>query len=172
MSDDQPTLPGMVIAEDKLTTISLLARKLEQLQDEAERLESELKKVVEEGRNIEEQLLPDLMNALSLSEVVTTSGKRLSIRTEYHPSIPKARYEEAMKWLRDHNMGGIIKTGCVVEPEFQEQLQKEGVPYTLKEAIHPQTLKALVKEQCETPDSKFPEDLFGVFKVSRAHMKG
>jgi len=157
--------------DDKLQAALILAKKMEELHDKAGQLAAQLEQVTEEGKHIEEVLLPDLMMELGLKDFTLSSGRKLVMKTDYYANVSKDRFAEARKWLEAHRMDAIIKTDLLVDKLHTSQLDTLCIPYQVKEGIHPSTLKALVKEQCELPNSTFPKELFGVHQVTRAIVK-
>lgn len=157
--------------DDKLQAALILAKKMEELHDKAGSLAAELERVTEEGKHIEETLLPDLMMELGLKDFTLSSGRKLVMKTDYYANVSKDRFPEARKWLEANRMDAIIKKGLIVDKLHEGQLENLNIPYLIKEEIHPSTLKALVKEQCELPNSTFPKELFGVHQVTRAIVK-
>ena len=107
--------------------------------------ETLLKNAKETYNQISEQTIPELMQQLELEEIKLRTGEKLSVAKVYHAKIPANREEEAFEWLRDNELGSIIKD-IVIK----------------KTNVHHQTLKAVVKERYE--DGKdIPEVLFGIY---------
>ncbi len=155
--------------DDLLSQITRFAKKLSLLNEQFDAKESELKRLADQIKDIREKTLPGLMASVGLTEFVA-DGVRYGIKQEYYASIPKARTAEAMKWLREHNMGGVIKEAVYVSPSDKPTLEQHGITFHSEEAVHPSTLKALVREQLEA-NNPFPKDLFGVFVATTAVVK-
>lgn len=155
---------------DKLGQIMALARKMEDLHLQQQEKIRELEVLSEEGKTIQEVLLPDLMSAVGLTELTLTSGRQIVIKPEVHTSITKANWEAAKQWLVANKMDAVIKAHCLVDAEKKESLQIMNIPFELKESIHPSTLKALVKEQL-ADNPRFPKELFSVFEKSMAMVR-
>lgn len=164
-----------------LKAISGIASRAKEVEAEIDALEQQLKAKNAELEEIETKRLPDAMAAVGLKEFVLTDGSKITVKPEYHASIPKARKIEAFQFLRDNEFGALIKNELAIEfgkgqdemaDEAYERLKGEfpDIPVTLGESIHAQTLKALVKEQFES-GSPLPEDLFGVHIITRAIIK-
>ena len=168
---DQLPLPGTEVQEDKLQILIALANRLEEQTDAIAEAEKALEVLKEESKNTEEVLIPQLMNELGLTELTLKSGRKIELKREFYPNITKAKTAEAMRWLREHGMGGIIKSAITIDAEHERELHRAGIPYELKETIHPQTLKALVREQITGGNTEFPKDIFSVFEVERAVVK-
>lgn len=167
LEEQQLTIPRvMPQQEDTLQTITNLARQLVNLQeqeaDQAKALEETQAKI----KDIAEKRLPTLLEAVGLTELRLNDGKKVTIKTDYYASPKAGAYE----WLRQHNMGAVIKETVVVDSSSKERLKEAGIGFESKEAIHPSTLKALVKEQIEA-GNEFPQELFGVHIADKVVVK-
>lgn len=166
----QLTIPGVVPEnDDTLASITRLARKLIEVQETVAERTALLKQAEDEEKLIAVGRLPDLMRSVGLTEL-TIEGKKISLRPSYYATIPAARSQEAMAWLRQRNMGGVIKESVEVGLDAVNRLDEVGIPYEVKGTIHPSTLRALVKEQIEN-DPNFPRELFGAHVVEKASVK-
>jgi len=143
-----------------------------------ERIEAELAAARADYLRVEREDLPELMREVGLSHLTLTNGVEVIVSEEVTASITEERRAAAHAWLREHNFGGLIKTLVTVpfgrgEEEDARRLASriaEEHEVALTETVHPQTLKAFVKEQVE--DGKpLPFDLFGVHPFSRAKIK-
>lgn len=167
----QLPLPGVVTEGDKLHQIITLATEFERILEQAVAKEAELKELDEKAKNISQTLLPDLLLSFGLSELKLRSGRTIAVVDDVFVSLTKAKRAEAFAYLREHGMGGVIKSELVVAESERQKLMDAAVPFQAEESVHPQTLKALVKEQLAVPNNTFPKELFGVFQSSRAIVK-
>lgn len=170
-------IPGQMVMErvvppedDNLATITKLSQRLIELSEQMDKQALDLKKTEDEIKDIADKRLPDLLNAIGLSELRMSNGRKVSLNTRYFASIPKAKAEEAFNWLRQHNMSGVIKEALTVPVAAKTQLMEKGIPFQVDASIHPSTLKALVKEQIEAGND-FPRELFGVFVADTVVIK-
>jgi hypothetical protein len=140
--------------------------------------EATLARLKEDYRRIEQEDLPELMREVGLSKLTLTNGIDVSVSEEVTAAITEERRAAAHAWLREHNFGGLIKTVVTVpfgrgeEEEARRMAERiaEEHECALEEKVHPQTLKAFVREQVE--DGKpLPFELFGVHPFSRAKIK-
>lgn len=156
-----------------MTTETILEalRQLKAAKDTREAMEQNLKDVTTLITDFEERLIPEMMMAMGLSEFTTAEGLKITLSKYYSAKIPAEKQAEAFAWLEENGFGGLIKSNYEVpfsrddherSKRFAETLDAAGVDYSLKEAVHPQTLKAWVKEQVES-DKPVPTDLFGVY---------
>ena len=92
---------------------------------------------------------------------------------------PKDNMESAYKWLRDNGYGDLIKNEIAVpfgrgEDERANDLLKtlvnNGYEPNQKTVVHPQTLKAFVKEQLES-GKELPLDLLGAYAGQKTVIK-
>lgn len=162
--------------------IARLASKQATLAEEISVLEAAVKEKKKELQRVEEQDLPEAMDAIGMSEFTLTDGTKISIKTFYNASIPGERKEEAFTWLDENGHGGIIKTDVSVAfgrgeleiarafVEFARGFNEAAIDPELEQGVHWQTLRSFVKEQIEG-GSALPLDLFGVFVGRKAHLK-
>ncbi len=99
------------------------------------------------------------------------NGAKVQVKPFYAGKISDENKEEAFKWLRQHGFGSLIKRE--ISAKFGkgqdklatmalEALEKLGCDPGDKTSVHPQTLKAFIKEQVEA-GKNLPTDLLGVF---------
>lgn len=168
----------MEIPGSPIHQIHNLLEKKEDLEQKISEQEKLIKKDKELLRELTENLIPDLMNEMGLSEFKTKDGKTVSIEKFYSASISKDRFETASEWLRETNNDGIIKHEILVpvgrETELLEKvtaiLSEAGVGFENKESVHHSTLRAFVKERIEN-GQPLPLDLFGVHIGTRVKVK-
>jgi hypothetical protein len=156
--------------DDTLSTITRLGRKLVELLDTKAQQTAQLETIDDAIRDIAEKRLPDLLEAVGLTELQLTSGQKIQTKVDYYASIPKGTASAAFLWLRSKNMGAIIKEVVTVSPNQKEYLTSVSVPFEVVESVHPSTLKALVKEQIEA-GNEFPRELFGVHVANKVVVK-
>lgn len=153
----------------------LLLDQIEKERDAAQQLE----KAKAARLRTEREDLPMLMEELGLSELTLDSGERITLKEDVFANITEVRAAAAMRWLTENNFSGIIKTQLKVDfarAEYDEALtalnllKEEGYQPELKEGVHPQTLKAFVREQLEA-GTNIPFDLFGVQPFNKAIVK-
>lgn len=142
-------------------------------------LEEELKEAKGEHREIEREMLPELMAELGLSEFTLSSGKTIKVEADVTCSITEKNRNLALRWLRDNDFESLIKTEVkVVMPrgeyesamKLAEELSQNYDGVEAKESVHASTLKSFIKEQMaegRTP----PIDLFSIFAFNKATVK-
>jgi len=143
------------------------------LESRISEIETELKSVKEGHRRQSQEIVPNMMAELEMESFTLDNGYKVSIKDTYFASIPEASLHSCFEWLRQNNLDGIIKT--VVAANFGKGEDKEaqkvldllteaGVVADVKSTIHPQTLKAFVKERI-TKGLEFDMEMFGATVV-------
>ena len=163
------------IKVDDLTNISQLSRKLTQMEDQIEHLESELKIRKDELRKLSEDTLPNALLEQGLSEIKLTDGTTLSVENYYSARITDETRDAAFKWLQENELGDIIKNTVSASfgreendaaQELMAKLEEEGHDLVQKKWVEPMTLKATVKEQVEKGVA-LPLETFNVYIVQK-----
>jgi len=135
--------------------------------------ESMLKDYKERHRRQSQEIVPNMMAELEINSFELDNGYKVSIKDSYFASIPEANLYACFEWLRGNGLDGIIKTvvaanfGKGEDQEAQkvlDMLTEAGVVADVKSTIHPQTLKAFVKERI-TKGLDFDLELFGASVV-------
>jgi|TARA_R110000787_G_scaffold159232_3_gene273005 hypothetical protein len=163
-------------SDDKLGTVSALARSQLRLHEQVLASDAETKRLKEELRAIQEDLLPAAMTELGLHSVELRDGSKVSVKTFYGASINKETTEAAFDWLNGEGFGDLIKN--VVTASFSrgeengaqllaDELEGSGHRVSTKKWVEPMTLKAFVREQVEGGHD-LPQDLFNVFIGEKA----
>lgn len=163
--------------DQKLGAIAELARQQVLLEGEVADLEMILKNRKEELLKVRDDLLPAALAEVGMTSFTLTDGTKIDVKPFYDCHISEANRDAAFEWLRTNDHADLIKhelkasfgkgeeSDAVAAKQALEQL---GVEVSDKEAVHPQTLKAFVKEQVEAGAEGFPLDLFGAHVGSRA----
>ena len=164
---------------DALAKIALLSALLRGAEGNVANLTADLQEAKEEVRRLQEDDLPELMRELGLSEIKLEDGSKVTVVDEVDCNISEERRSRAHAWLTDNGFGGIIKSAITVEfgrDEHDEALAAAekisgvtGRAALLKEGVHPQTLKAFVKEQMAA-GATIPQELFGLRPYSKAKL--
>lgn len=136
-----------------------------------ETLENAIKEKKEHYRQITEEEMPALFDELGISSITLSTGETIGVEQTLHCGIPAHSHEQAMQWLRDNEHADLIKNELKLNfgksednyiGEFLELAEKLGLRYNKKEAVHPSTLKAFLREQMRS-GATIPQDLFGVY---------
>lgn len=167
----------IAICDEDLRSVVKLANeqtRLEELfaaqQALADETKVELTKLVE-------VLLPNKLQALGLSSLTLSDGREISIESEVYATISEEKRAAAFAWLTSTGNDGIIKHEYVCPfgkgqtdevKAFEELLNAAGVSFKSKRFVHPQTLKAFVREQLKSATKGFPLETFSVFEKKQS----
>lgn len=168
---------------EKMALLSRLCDRLEQEEKAVETAEAELKKAQERVRKLREHDIPDLMRSVGLKKLSTESGLDVSLREAVRATWPKdaERRTEAMEWLEQNGHGGLVKRQFIITfgrdeeawaKKFEDDLRKRKRELNLerKEAVHPSTLCAFIREQL-AEGAKVPMRAFSAFVQTFAEVK-
>ena len=177
MIDMEKDIP--VPKQEDLAGVAELGYRQVNLTAELAAIENELALKKEELRQVVEIELPESMLNLGLTSFSLSDGSKISVKTFYRGSIPKAREVEAFSWLRENGHDDLIKNevkctfgkGEDQAAEFlMAVLEEEKQDYENKKAVHPSTLKAFVREQLER-GNKLPLDILGVYVGQKSEIR-
>ena len=166
-------------SNSEISTVSNLAIKQLKLANEIAELEGAVKAKKEELRLTTEQELPDAMQQAGLTEIVLSSGEKISISEFYSAHISKANQEQAYQWLISNGHEGLIKNEVMLKfgrgesgivNETVSNLKARGLSPEVRQSVHPSTLKAFVREQL-TSGNDIPTEPFGIYIGTRATIK-
>jgi hypothetical protein len=142
-------------------------------------IELELQRAKATVRSFAENRIPELMRAVGVETITTSSGLVVGLKTNYRASPKVADRERAWAWLEEHGHGGLLKRNLTVgfgrgedelAAELLEQLQAKFSNVKEDRGVHPQTLKAWAKEMIESGQD-LPMDVFGVEVIESAVVK-
>ena len=162
-----------------LDEMASLARVMAEAEDAVRQQEASLKEAKEKARRLREETIPAAMQELGIDKLELNTGEKISVSQEVYASIPNEHRDDAFRWLNDNGFGGLIKVGVSSSygkgeqskaMELFQELQERGLNAKFDEGVHPQTLKAILKEQIST-GANVPLDLFGARPVWTAKIK-
>ena len=164
---------------DKVKSISELCNRLLDLQEQARRIEDNLKSKNDEIRVLSEQEIPNLMQEAGVSEFKLADGSSVSIKPFYAAKIPVSKTDEAFQWLTGNGYGDLIKNTVSLNfgksednlaNSLVEDLKSKGHNVSQKKKVAPQPFKAFVKEAIQNGQN-VPMDLFGVYISNKTTIK-
>ena len=168
MEEDQ----SLAINEiDNIANLSEEVIKLQQLEKNIKAKEQDLKSLKETAEKISVEVIPTLMGEMSLSSLKLSDGSSVEIKKIYGASIPVEKREAAFNWLRNNDLGDIIKNEITVSfgrnednkaGDYARLAQSQGYQPAQKLKVEPMTLKALLRERSEA-GKEMPSDLFNTF---------
>jgi hypothetical protein len=167
------------ITTDGLKTVSSLAQEVSNWEGKVAELDEQLKTAKAKLLELTDRDLPDMMAEVGITNFTLADGSKLEVKQTYGARIPVVHRDAAFAWLKEKGHDDIIKNLVSVPfgrgedslaTDFINLAQKNGYAPDQKKEVHPQTLKAFVKEQLEK-GQEVPMDLFGVFTGQRASIK-
>lgn len=135
--------------------------------------EESLKFLKDSLRIQQTEIVPGMMQELGISSFELDNGYKVSIKDEYYAKVPETYQFECFEWLRKNNLDSIIKTAVSLNfgkgedeqaQEVLDWMNNAGYVPNVKSTIHPQTLKAFVKERMSA-GLELPVDYFGASVV-------
>lgn len=165
-----------------LKSLANLTSKVVELDGRIAKGEDLLKGYNDLRKNLLEVDIPQAMDILELQDYTTTDGARVTIKERIHAHISVEHQPKAFAWLRKNKFGGLIKTKLSLAfgkdesalakkavAALKKSLGKSHMP-EVTEGVHPQTLKAFVKEQLEK-GKDLPMDLLGIHRQQIAEFE-
>jgi hypothetical protein len=174
--DDQTKMLG------KTENIQSLADQVERLntfQKEIETQEEALKQKKKDFEHLSGEVIPTMMAEMGLSHLKLMDGSSVDVKPNYSASITIANKDAAFQWLRDNNLGDIIKNEISISfgrnednkaADYAALASERGYQPTQKLKVEPMTLKALVRERIEA-GKELPTELFNVFVGNKTTIK-
>lgn len=155
-----------------LLDLTTTANEVLDLEARIEAREAELNALTKKRDHLTMSVLPDLMFGAQLSELKLVNGKTIVIKDDLRASIrtlatiqkikdPAERAaamfkrEQAIKWLRDNGLDGLLKTDVevhlgkgqeAVAHEAMRALEGVGVEPVMTQEVHAGTLSASLRE--------------------------
>lgn len=165
-------------ARFSLEEIVALGDKLEDFKKKRDAMTELLDAVNRDITLLETETLPEGLKNLGIRSLTLTSGAEINLVDVISASITDENRPQAHAWLRKEGHGDIIKNNVTVsfgkgEDQYADRLQQELLrmrddgelkfgDVIQKEAVHPSTLKAFVKQQVQD-GNEFPGELFKLY---------
>ena len=160
-----------VTQADTAKTLSDKVIELKNLEDEIENAEESLSKLKEKAKYISNIEVPQMMEEMHITKLKLKDGESVEIKKIYGASIPPENQDKAFTWLRNNGLGDIIKNDVTVTfgrgednkaADYAVLARGQGFEPVQKIGVHPQTLKAVVRERLEA-GQEMPSDLFKTY---------
>jgi len=167
------------IDQQGLTSVAGLARLIRDKEVKIEALETSLKESKKALQKLTDEEMPAMLAEIGISSFALDDGSTVEVKQTYGASILVQNRPTAFEWLRDHQYDDIIKNTVLCQfgrgeddqaSAFSTFAETQGFLPQQKTEIHPQTLRAFVKERCEAGE-EFPMELFGAWVGQRAVIK-
>jgi hypothetical protein len=167
------------IDQQGLTSVATLARTIRDKETLIESLEEQIKEEKKVLLKLTDEDMPAMLAEIGLSSFTLDDGSTVDIKQTYGASILVQNRPQAYDWLRDNGYDDIIKNTVACQfgrgeddlaSAFSAFAQQQGYTPEQKTDVHPQTLRAFVKERVEAGE-EFPMELFGAWVGQRAVIK-
>ena len=167
--------PQQVNEIDNVNSLSDYVIQLQSLEDEVKVLEENLKRKKEAADKISEEVIPEIMENMKLKTLKLQDGSAIEVKEVYSATIPVAQKESAFRWLRDNDLGDLIKNEITVSfgrgeddkaTQYAGLAEGQGYQPQQKLKVEPMTLKALYRERVESGDD-LPSEHFNLFKGNK-----
>ena len=164
---------------ENIQSLADQVQKLNTLDQELELMEKNLKQKKKDFEHLSGEVIPTMMAEMGLSHLKLMDGSSIDVKPNYSASITIANRDAAFQWLRDNNLGDIIKNEISVSfgrnednkaADYADLAKERGYQPTQKLKVEPMTLKALVRERIEA-GKEMPTELFNVFVGNKTTIK-
>ena len=164
---------------DNIQSLADQVENLEEVSSEIEDAEKKLKDLKKKQDHLSGEVIPTMMSEMGLSELKLQDGSHLKVSTSYKANITVANKEAAFNWLRNNQLGDIIKNEISVSfgrnedtraADYADLAKSHGFQPTQKLKVEPMTLKALVRERIEA-GKEMPTEIFNIFIGNKTTIK-
>ena len=152
-------------------TLSDEVIKLRNLEDQVKASEEHTRTLKEKARELSQIVIPQMMKEMNITKLKLKDGASIEVSNFYSAKIILEKQEEAFNWLRSNGLGDIIKNDVTVTfgrgednkaMAYATLAKGQGYEPVQKIGVHPQTLKAVVRERTESGQD-LPANLFNTF---------
>ena len=164
---------------DGIQSLADQVERLEALQKRLELQEDNIKSTKKEIDHLSGEVIPTMMTEMGLSHLKLVDGSSVDVKPNYSASITIANKEAAFNWLRENNLGDIIKNEISVSfgrnednkaADYAALAEGQGFQPQQKLKVEPMTLKALVRERIEA-GKEMPTELFNIYVGNKTTIK-
>ena len=148
---------------------------LQKLEDEIKMDQEKLDRKKEQADRLSQQVIPEIMESMKLKTMKLRDGSAIEIKEIYSATIPVDKRDGAFNWLRNNDLGDLIKNEITVSfgrnednkaREYANLAESSGYQPQQKLKVEPMTLKALYRERVEK-DLDLPSEHFNLFKGNK-----
>ena len=167
--------PQQVNNLNNAETLSSHVLELQALEDEIKLDEERLSRKKEKADKLSQQVIPEIMESMKMKTMKLRDGSSIEIKEIYSATIPKDKQEGAFNWLRNSDLGDLIKNEITVSfgrnednkaREYANLAESNGYQPQQKLKVEPMTLKALYRERVEGKQD-LPSEHFNLFKGNK-----
>ena len=167
--------PQQVNELENVRSLSNQVIDLQKLEEEITKEETLLKQKKERADKISSEVIPEIMESMKLKTLKLQDGSAIEVKEVYSATIPVANREGAYQWLRDNDLGDLIKNEITVSfgrgeddkaTQYASLAEGQGYQPQQKLKVEPMTLKALYRERAESGQD-LPSEHFNLFKGNK-----
>jgi hypothetical protein len=156
-------------------TLSGHVLELQKLEDEIKMDEERLSRKKEQADKLSQQVIPEIMESMKMKTMKLRDGSSIEIKEIYSATIPVDKRDGAYNWLRNNDLGDLIKNEITVSfgrnednkaREYANLAEGNGYQPQQKLKVEPMTLKALYRERVEKK-LDLPSEHFNLFKGNK-----
>ena len=160
-----------VLEKADIDSLAAYCRELQAYESEIADLEEKIKYKKDKADKISSEIIPNMLAEQGISSLKLADGSSVDVNKSYNCTIKKDEMEAAYNWLRENQLGDLIKNEVSVqfgkgEDNKAEHLldlaAQEGYEPSQKSKVEPMTLKALYRERVEA-GLDMPSQFFNVF---------
>ena len=160
---------------NNVETLSSHVLELQKLEDEIKMDEERLARKKEQHDKLSQQVIPEIMESMKLKTMKLRDGSGIEIKEIYSATIPLDKKEGAFNWLRNNDLGDLIKNEITASfgrnednkaREYANLAEGNGYQPQQKLKVEPMTLKALYRERVEKK-LDLPSEHFNLFKGNK-----
>ena len=157
----------------EVTNLADECQKLKDTEDMIKSAEQHLKDLKTKADDIGSRVIPELLAEQGLTSLKLADGSSVSVKKEYRCTLPKddSKREQCYKWLRDNQLGDIIKNNVSVTfGRGEDDKAKQLLDLAVANGFDPQqksdvswnTLTALFRERIES-GLDMPSEVFSTW---------
>ena len=167
--------PQQVNELENVRSLSNYVIDLQKLEEEITKEETLLKQKKERADKISSEVIPEIMESMKLKTLKLQDGSAIEVKEVYSATIPVANREGAFKWLRDNDLGDLIKNEVTVSfgrgednkaSNYANLARENGFEPAQKLKVEPMTLKAEYRSRVEK-GLDLPSEHFNLFKGNK-----
>ena len=156
---------------DQTKNLSDKVIELRNLEDQVAASEDHTRGLKEKARELSQVVIPKMMQEMNITKLKLKDGAQIEVTNFYSAKISPEKQDEAFNWLRSNGLGDIIKNDITVTfsrgednkaQQYAVLARGQGFEPVQKIGVHPQTLKAVVRERLEA-GQEMPSDLFKTY---------
>jgi len=156
-------------------TLSTHVLELQKLEDEIKEDEERLKRKKQQADKLSGEVIPEIMESLKLKTMKLQDGSGVEVTQIYSATIPVAKKEGAYNWLRENDLGDLIKNEITVSfgrgednkaSNYANLARENGFEPAQKLKVEPMTLKAEYRSRVEK-GLDLPSEHFNLFKGNK-----